>query len=82
VSRCFFQASGKCVRTHKALRVRDKTMATSDQTALEEQNRELRKMLAAFRVHSEEKKPGETLEEENRRLQEDLRWYQRVLKDA
>ncbi len=57
-------------------------MATGDQTALGEKNRELRKMLAAFKVHSEERRPGETLEEENRRLQEDLRWYQRLLKEA
>ncbi len=57
-------------------------MAVSDEAGLEEKNRERRKMLAALGVHREERKPGETLREENRRLQEELRWYQAVLEDA
>ena len=57
-------------------------MATTEQVRLEEQNRELRKVLAQLGVQSREKTPGETLHDENRRLQEDMRWYQRVLKEV
>jgi cell shape-determining protein MreC len=78
----FFRPNGKWVHTHNRFKKGGNIMATNDQTGLEEKNRELRKMLAALRIHSDKRKPGETLQEENRRLQEELRWYQRLLKDA
>ena len=60
----------------------DDTVATSDQTRLEEENQKLRETLAEFGVHRQARKPSETLQEENRRLQEDVRWYLGMLKDA
>jgi hypothetical protein len=60
----------------------DDTMAIRDPTRLEGDNQKLRETLAEFGVHREARKPGETLQEENRRLQEDVRWYLGLLKDA
>ena len=76
----FFLASGKWVHTCTGSRAGDKIMAPPEPTRLEEENRKLRKALAELRVHSEARKPNETLEQENSRLQEDLQWYQRLLK--
>ena len=58
------------------------TMATTEKIRLEEENRELRRMLARFGVHSSQRRPGEKLQEENWRLQEDVRWYERLLRDS
>lgn len=57
-------------------------MATTEEIRVEEENRKLREMLARFGVHRSERKSGETLQDENRRLQEDVRWYERLLRDS
>jgi hypothetical protein len=60
----------------------DKAVATVEELRLEQVNRRLRTTLAQFGAHRDERKPGETLQEENRRLQADLQWYQRLLRDS
>lgn len=60
----------------------DKAMNTTDEKKREEENRRLRRMLAEMGIPCEERPRGESLEEENRRLEADVRWYQTVLEDV
>ncbi len=54
-------------------------MTSADQERLQDQNNVIRGKLTKMGVPSEERRPDESLEDENRRLREELRWYLNLL---
>ena len=57
-------------------------MTDADRERIQDQNSMIRGKLTKMGVPCEERRPNESLEEENRRLSEQLRWYLELLNDV